>query len=186
MAMCAMCFCVFLSIFNLARTNTPCVLRVFVFFPGPRTDNQCVLCVFVFFLTKLSNLDTAKPRRVSCVFVFFPTPTHYSSQWPCVLCVFVSFYHFFDLDSYLTWANAPCVLFVFVYFAQVSGHITNAFVCSNFWLRSTGAEMIPKLKKGKVGPVDCASNILHAEANIFSLTSAFEITIWLVREKRIQ
>ena len=99
MAMCAMCFCVFLSIFNLARTNTPCVLRVFVFFPGPRTDNQCVICVFVFFLTKLSNLDTAKPRRVSCVFVFFPTPTHDSSQWPCVLCVFVSFYHF------LIWTN---------------------------------------------------------------------------------
>ena len=94
MAMCSMCFCVFLSIFNLARKSAPCVLRVFVFFPGPRTDNQCVLCVFVFFLTKLSNLDTAKPRRVSCVFVFFPTPTHYSSQWPCVLCVFVSFYHF--------------------------------------------------------------------------------------------
>ena len=86
----------------------------------------------------------------------------------------------------MTWAKAPCVLFIFVFFAQVAGHITNVFMCFSFWLRSTGAEMIPKLKKGKVGPVDCASNILHAEANIFSLTSAFEITIWLVREKRIQ
>ena len=80
MAMCAMCFCVFLSIFNLARKSAPCVLRVFVFFPGPRTDNQCVLCVVVYFLTKLSNLGMAKPRRVSCVFVFFPTPTKISCQ----------------------------------------------------------------------------------------------------------
>ena len=103
----------------------------------------------------------------------------------CSMC-FCVFLSTFNLDQYLTWANAPCVLFVFVFFAQVAGHITNVFMCFNFWLRSTGAEMIPKLKKGKVGPVDCASNILHAEANIFSLTSAFEITIWLVREKRIQ
>ena len=92
----------------------------------------------------------------------------------CAMC-FCVFLSFFDLDSYLNWANAPCVLFVFVYFAQVSGHITNAFVCFNFWLRSTGAEMIPKLKKGKVGPVDCANNVLHAEVNIFSLKITCQI-----------
>ena len=93
MAMCAMCFCVFLSIFNLARTNTPCVLRVFVFFPGPRTDNQCVICVFVFFLTKLSNLDTAKPPRISCVFVFSPPQQitdHNGHVCYVFLCLFIN------------------------------------------------------------------------------------------------
>ena len=75
----------------------------------------------------------------------------------------------------MTWAKAPCVLFIFVFFAQVAGHITNVFMCFNFWLRSTGAEMIPKLKKGKVGPVDCANNVLHAEVNIFSLKITCQI-----------
>ena len=99
--MCSACFCIF-----------------------PRSKDRQPMCYMCFcvFLTKLSNLDTAKPPRVSCVFVFFFLST-------------------FNLDQYLTWANAPCVLFVFVFFAQVAGHITNVFMCFNFWLRSTGAEM---------------------------------------------
>ena len=100
----------------------------FVFFPGPRTDNQCVLCVFVFFLTKLSNLDTAKPPRISCVFVFPPTDNR--SQWPCVLCVFVSFY------QSLIWPGQTRHVFcVFLYFSQVQGQTTNVlyvFLCFSY------------------------------------------------------
>ena len=164
--MCSACFCIF-----------------------PRSQDRqpmCSMCFCVFSYKALKFKHGKTPTCFLC-FCVFPHPnTLQFTMAMCSMC-FCVFLSTFNLDQYLTWANAPCVLFVFVFFAQVAGHITNVFMCFNFfWLRSTGAEMIPKLKKGKVGPVDCASNILHAEANIFSLTSAFEITIWLVREKRIQ
>ena len=102
----------------------------------------CILCNFVFFLqwigkemvrhrvfkTKWSKHRFCMYDDVWCMIVY-----DNGSQWPCVLCVFVSFY------QSLIWPGKTRHVFcVFLYFSQVQGQTTNVlyvFLC--FFLQSS-------------------------------------------------
>ena len=174
--MCSVCFCILLTTFssNLVQTGatTPCVLCVFVFFfhRSQVTTPMYFVCFCVFFTNAQfdPSLDRGnRPMCFMCFCVFF----HRSQVTPpmCFVC-FCVFFTNAQFDPSSDRCNHPMCFVCFL----------NKYMCPTQIPEILDQQNVAKLILNKVkrGPVDCANNVVRAEADIFSLTSNVITLSW--------